>query len=69
MLSLSGHALSLVNFGDILDRPNSPCYAMLTAELGTSTMSDHLPRYFAKAGHVDANPNKMKKNGAGKGGW
>jgi hypothetical protein len=29
----------------------------------------HLPRYFAKAGHVDADPKKTKKNGAGKGGW
>ena len=37
--------------------------------LGTSVATDHLPRYFSKAGHVDANPNKMKKNGAGKGGW
>jgi len=36
---------------------------------GTSVTTDHLPRYFAKAGHVDANPNKIKKNGAGKGGW
>jgi hypothetical protein len=29
----------------------------------------HLPRYFAKSGHVDADPKKAKKNGAGKGGW
>ena len=36
---------------------------------GTSVQADHLPRYFAKSGHVDANPNKIKKNGAGKGGW
>jgi hypothetical protein len=36
---------------------------------GTSIATDHLPRYFAKSGHVDNNPNKMKKNGAGKGGW
>ena len=36
---------------------------------GTSVANDHLPRYFAKSGHVDANPNKIKKNGAGKGGW
>jgi hypothetical protein len=31
--------------------------------------TQHLPRYFAKAGHVDADPKKTKKNGAGKGGW
>lgn len=29
----------------------------------------HLPRYFAKSGHVDSDPKKIKKNGAGKGGW
>jgi len=29
----------------------------------------HLPRYFAKSGHVDVDPKKTKKNGAGKGGW
>lgn len=29
----------------------------------------HLPRYFAKSGHTDADPKKTKKNGAGKGGW
>jgi hypothetical protein len=27
------------------------------------------PRYFAKSGHVDVDPKKTKKNGAGKGGW
>lgn len=36
---------------------------------GTSLPHDHLPRFFAKSGYVDINPNKMKKNGAGKGGW
>jgi len=36
---------------------------------GTSEHEDHLPRYFAKAGHADAEPNKTKKNGAGKGNW
>lgn len=28
-----------------------------------------LPKYFAKAGFVDADPNKTKKNGGGKGNW
>jgi len=36
---------------------------------GTAAATEHLPRYFAKAGHVDADPKKTKKNGAGKGGW
>lgn len=36
---------------------------------GTAAPSEHLPRYFAKSGHVDADPKKTKKNGAGKGGW
>jgi len=36
---------------------------------GTAAASEHLPRYFAKSGHVDADPKKTKKNGAGKGGW
>ncbi|EHL00078.1 hypothetical protein M7I_4161 [Glarea lozoyensis 74030] len=36
---------------------------------GTASPTEHLPRYFAKAGYVDADPKKTKKNGAGKGGW
>jgi hypothetical protein len=36
---------------------------------GTASPTEHLPRYFAKAGHVDTDPKKTKKNGAGKGGW
>ncbi|KAL2073732.1 hypothetical protein VTL71DRAFT_11058 [Oculimacula yallundae] len=36
---------------------------------GTAAATEHLPRYFAKAGYVDADPKKTKKNGAGKGGW
>lgn len=36
---------------------------------GTAAAAEHLPRYFAKSGHVDADPKKTKKNGAGKGGW
>jgi len=36
---------------------------------GTAAATEHLPRYFAKSGHVDSDPKKIKKNGAGKGGW
>jgi len=36
---------------------------------GTAAAEEHLPRYFAKSGHVDTDPKKTKKNGAGKGGW
>lgn len=36
---------------------------------GTADATEHLPRYFAKSGHVDSDPKKTKKNGAGKGGW
>jgi hypothetical protein len=36
---------------------------------GTAAPEEHLPRYFAKSGHVDADPNKIKKNGGGKGNW
>ncbi|CAG8960146.1 hypothetical protein HYFRA_00010625 [Hymenoscyphus fraxineus] len=36
---------------------------------GTALPIEHLPRYFAKSGHADADPKKSKKNGAGKGGW
>ncbi|KAF2256399.1 hypothetical protein BU26DRAFT_513232 [Trematosphaeria pertusa] len=36
---------------------------------GTAHPDEHLPRYFAKSGHVDMDPNKTKKSGAGKGNW
>ncbi|KAL8944032.1 MAG: hypothetical protein Q9211_000738 [Gyalolechia sp. 1 TL-2023] len=36
---------------------------------GTSIPEDHLPRYFAKSGHADADPKKVKKEGGGKGNW
>ncbi|PQE27010.1 hypothetical protein CJF31_00011672 [Rutstroemia sp. NJR-2017a BVV2] len=36
---------------------------------GTALPEEHLPRYFAKSGHIDMDPKKTKKNGAGKGGW
>ncbi|ELR04326.1 hypothetical protein GMDG_06708 [Pseudogymnoascus destructans 20631-21] len=36
---------------------------------GTASAEEHLPRYFAKAGHVDADPKKTKKNGGGRGNW
>lgn len=36
---------------------------------GTAAPEEHLPRYFAKAGHVDADPKKVKKEGGGKGNW
>ena len=36
---------------------------------GTAEESQHLPRYFAKSGHVDADPKKVKKEGGGKGNW
>ena len=36
---------------------------------GTASAEDHLPRYFAKSGHVDMDPKKVKKEGAGKGNW
>ncbi|CAL3967277.1 unnamed protein product [Diplocarpon coronariae] len=36
---------------------------------GTAAATEHLPRYFAKSGHIDVDPKKTKKNGAGKGGW
>lgn len=36
---------------------------------GTGAANDHLPRFFAKNGPVAADPNKTKKNGAGKGNW
>lgn len=36
---------------------------------GTAAPSEHLPRYFAKHGHVNEDPKKTKKNGGGKGNW
>ncbi|PGH03826.1 hypothetical protein GX51_03814 [Blastomyces parvus] len=36
---------------------------------GTAAPEAHLPRYFAKSGHVDADPKKTKKDGGGKGNW
>jgi hypothetical protein len=36
---------------------------------GTASPEEHLPRYFAKSGPVDADPKKTKKNGGGKGNW
>jgi len=36
---------------------------------GTAHEDEHLPRYFAKHGHTDTDPAKIKKNGGGKGNW
>lgn len=36
---------------------------------GTAVAEDRLPRYFAKHGHVDADPKSVKKQGGGKGNW
>jgi hypothetical protein len=36
---------------------------------GTAAAEEHLPRYFAKAGHTDSDPKKVKKEGGGKGNW
>lgn len=36
---------------------------------GTAVPEDRLPRYFAKSGHVDADPKSIKKQGAGRGNW
>jgi hypothetical protein len=36
---------------------------------GETVEAEHLPRYFAKSGHADADPTKTKKNGGGKGNW
>jgi len=36
---------------------------------GTAGAEEHLPRYFAKSGHVDNDPKSTKKNGSGKGNW
>jgi len=31
--------------------------------------AEHVPKYFAKAGFVDVDPKKIKKEGGGKGNW
>jgi len=36
---------------------------------GEAQPEAHLPKFFAKSGHADADPNKTKKNGGGKGNW
>jgi len=36
---------------------------------GTALPEERLPRYFAKSGHVDADPKGIKKQGGGKGNW
>jgi hypothetical protein len=36
---------------------------------GTALPEERLPRYFAKHGHVDADPKAVKKQGGGKGNW
>lgn len=36
---------------------------------GTAAATEHLPRYFAKSGHVDVDPKNIKKKGSGKGNW
>lgn len=36
---------------------------------GTAADEQHLPRYFAKSGHMDVDPKKVKKEGGGKGNW
>ncbi|KAF2231287.1 hypothetical protein EV356DRAFT_535707 [Viridothelium virens] len=36
---------------------------------GTAAPEEHLPRYFAKSGHVDSDPKKTKKDGGGKANW
>lgn len=44
-------------------------HAAVAAAAAEGMEPEHLPRYFAKSGHVDADPNKTKKNGGGKGNW
>ncbi|KAH7011825.1 hypothetical protein EDB80DRAFT_402296 [Ilyonectria destructans] len=36
---------------------------------GTAPPSEHLPRFFAKHGHADTDPKKIKKDGSGRGNW
>lgn len=36
---------------------------------GTAAPTEYLPRFFAKSGHPDADPKKIKKDGCGRGNW
>ncbi|RAL05675.1 uncharacterized protein BO80DRAFT_77819 [Aspergillus ibericus CBS 121593] len=36
---------------------------------GAALLQEHLPRFFAKSGPVDADPRKTKKDGGGKRNW
>ncbi|KAK7427117.1 hypothetical protein QQZ08_006386 [Neonectria magnoliae] len=36
---------------------------------GTASPTEHLPRFFAKHGHADVDPKKIKKDGSGRGNW
>jgi hypothetical protein len=36
---------------------------------GDHRVQEHLPKFFAKAGFVDTDPKKTKKDGGGKGNW
>ena len=36
---------------------------------GTSSPTEHVPKFFAKSGFVDVDPKKIKKDGAGRGNW
>ncbi|KAG2024458.1 hypothetical protein GB937_003649 [Aspergillus fischeri] len=36
---------------------------------GMAASLEHIPRYFAKSGPIDADPKKTKKDGGGKGNW
>ena len=36
---------------------------------GIAVSQEHLPRYLAKSGPVDADPRKTKKDGGGKRNW
>lgn len=36
---------------------------------GSAPPSEHLPRFFAKHGHADTDPKKIKKDGSGRGNW
>lgn len=44
-------------------------YTMTRTTRTYSNASDNEPRYFAKAGHSDQNPNEIKKNGHGRLNW
>ncbi|KAI9664782.1 MAG: hypothetical protein M1821_006230 [Bathelium mastoideum] len=60
--------------------PSSSCHRMTRSHKytdrdhvgladGTAAPEEHLPRYFAKTGHVDSDPKKTKKDGGGKANW